>query len=149
MKNMHTQGRVLGIDYGTKRIGLSISDPLRIMALSYATVENNASVWENLIEIIRKEEVVLVVVGMPLTLKGEQGQKAREVNVFVEELSSKAGVETLTWDERFTTSIAQQSLRTMGTTQKQRRASKDRIDSMAAAVMLQGFLDSTKHSMNC
>ena len=146
---MDNEGRILGIDFGSKRVGVSLSDPLRIIASSYATIENNASLWSTLEEIVRKEDVAFIVVGMPLTLKGEAGQKAGEVKTFVDELGRRLGIEVITWDERFTTSIAQQSLRTMGTTKKQRRSSREIIDAIAAAIMLQGFLDSTKKSMSC
>lgn len=146
---MDVEGRILGIDYGTKRVGVSLSDPLRIIASSYTTLENNTSLWSNLKEIVRKEEIAFIVVGMPLTLKGVAGQKAEEVKSFIEELGRRLGIEVVTWDERFTTSIAQQSLRNMGTTKKQRRSSREIIDAMAAAIMLQGFLDSTKKSMSC
>lgn len=146
---MNYQGRILGIDFGTKRIGISISDPLRILASSYSTIANSPSVWTELADIVRREDVAFIVVGMPLTLKGVSGTKAKEVRSFIEELGRRLKVEIVTWDERFTTSIAQQSLRERGTTQKRRRDAKKRIDAIAAAVMLQGFLDSTKKSMSC
>lgn len=146
---MDSEGRILGIDYGSKRVGISLSDPLRIIASSYTTLENNASFWPKLEEIVRKEDIALIVVGMPLTLKGEAGQKAVEVKSFIDELEKRLDIEVVAWDERFTTSIAQQSLRNMGSTKKQRRSSRQVIDAMAAAIMLQGFLDSTKKSMSC
>ena len=146
---MNDQGRILGIDFGTKRIGLSISDPLRIIATSYGTIGNTPGVWKELAEIIRGEAIAFIVIGMPLNLKGEEGEKARQVRSFIDELGNRLQMEVVPWDERFTTSMAQQSLRDMGTTQKQRRTARGRIDAMAAAIMLQGFLDSTKKSMSC
>ena len=86
---------------------------------------------------------------MPLNLKGQHAQKAEEVQNFIERLKEELVIEVLTWDERFTTTIAQQTMLAMGTKKKERQKKDGRIDSMAAAVMLQGFLDSRKHSRSC
>jgi putative Holliday junction resolvase len=66
--------------------------------------------------------------------------------MFIERLKNELGIEILTWDERFTTAIANQTMLAMGTKKKERQKKDGRIDSMAAAVMLQGYLDSKKHS---
>lgn len=143
------QGRILGIDYGSQRIGLAMSDPLRILATPHGSLTNNANAIELLKQILEKEQVTLIVVGMPLSLSGKKTAKANEVDVFVEKIRTQCGVDVVPWDERFTTSIARQSMLAMGTKQKQRRNRDGRIDSMAAAIILQGFLDSTKRSMSC
>ena len=141
--------RVLGIDYGTVRVGLSLSDPLGITAQPFQTLPNGRSLWEHLRSVIVDQHVSLIVVGMPLNLKGQQGEMAREVGKFIERLKKVMNVEVVTWDERFTSSIAQQTLLDMGTRKSQRRKNKGQVDAMAAAVMLQSFLDSTKRSMSC
>ncbi|MEX2116948.1 MAG: Holliday junction resolvase RuvX [Bacteroidota bacterium] len=146
---MTEQKRILGVDYGTKRIGLAVSDPLRILASAYATVENSQSVWSTLKEIVAKEDIEFAVVGMPLNLKGEEGVKATEVRRFIEEMKECLGLEVVVWDERFTTSLAYQYRLASGMGKKRRRNSKERIDAAAAAIMLQGFLDSVKKSINC
>lgn len=143
------QRRILGLDYGSRRIGISISDPLRIVATSYGILEHSRNLWKNLKEIIDQEDVEFVVVGMPLNLKGEKGQKAEEVALFIEQLQTRCGIDVITWDERFTTSMARDSIMRMGTKKKGRQNSRERIDAMAAAIMLQGFLDRTKHSLSC
>ncbi|HLA69670.1 MAG TPA: Holliday junction resolvase RuvX [Bacteroidota bacterium] len=143
------QGRVLGIDYGTRRVGLALSDPLRILATSYGALLNTPELFERIKEVITKEQIILVVVGLPLSLSGKKTSKALEVESFVEMVRSRCHIEVVSWDERFTTSMAQQSLLTMGTKRKDRRRKDGRVDSMAAAIMLQGFLDSTKQSMSC
>lgn len=140
--------RVLGIDYGSRRVGLSLSDPLGITAQPVDAVKNDDTIWPVLKEIIRRQQVDLIVVGMPLNLKGQKARKAEEVERFIDTLKAETGVNVLTWDERFTTSMAQQTLLEMGTKRKERRA-KGRVDSMAAAIILQSFLDSTKHSRSC
>lgn len=148
-ERMTDQGRILGIDYGTRRIGLAISDPLRILATSYGVLMMNKEVIRRLMEIVAKEAIALMVVGMPLSLSGKKTAKAEEVEQFVESLRPKSLIEVVYWDERFTTSIAQQTMLSMGTKKKERRQKDGRVDAMAAAIMLQGFLDSTKQSLNC
>ena len=91
----------------------------------------------------------LVVIGMPYTLKGEKGMKAEEVDKFISRLKEKLNVDVVPWDERFTSRIARQTLVQMGTTKKQRRTDKGKIDAMASALILQSFLDQTKHSIGC
>ena len=75
--------------------------------------------------------------------------KAEEVDKFISRLKEKLAVEVVPWDERFTSRIARQTLVQMGTTKKQRRSDKGKIDAMASALILQSFLDQTKHSVGC
>jgi putative Holliday junction resolvase len=146
VENTKSYQRILGIDYGSVRIGLSLSDPLGLIAQPIEAFRNDASLFTNLGQVSARENVTLIVVGMPLNLKGQKAQKAEEVQKFIERLEEELGIETLTWDERFTTTIANQTMLAMGTKKKERQKKDGRIDSMAAAVMLQGYLDSTKHS---
>ncbi len=141
--------RILGIDFGSVRVGVAVSDPLRIIAQSVGTYSNDQKLLERLTAVAQEYDVGLVVVGMPFTLRGEKGMKAREVDTFVERLKQNLGVDVVTWDERFTSRIAQQTLIQMGTTPKQRRTNKGRVDAMASALILQSFLDQTKHSQGC
>jgi putative Holliday junction resolvase len=147
MSSTH-QKRLLGIDYGTRRIGLSLSDPLRITAQPFETVANDARLWEKFREIVRQRDVEFIVVGMPLNLKGEQSSKAKEVEAFIERLKKEVECNVIAWDERFTSALARGAMLQMGTKKKDRRQ-KGRVDSMAAAIMLQGFLDRTKISLSC
>jgi putative Holliday junction resolvase len=146
VENTKSYQRILGIDYGSVRIGLSLSDPLGLIAQPVEAFRNDASLFTNLGKVSARENVTLIVVGMPFNLKGQKAQKAEEVQKFIERLKEELGIETLTWDERFTTTIANQTMLAMGTKKKERQKKDGRIDSMAAAVMLQGYLDSTKHS---
>jgi len=141
--------RILGIDYGSARIGIAVSDPLRIIAQSVGTYANKPSVIQSIASLVTAYDVGVIVVGMPYTLKGEKGVKAGEVDRFIRTLKEKIAVEVVTLDERFTTSIAKQTLIQMGTTKKQRRTDKGKIDAMASAIILQSFLDQTKHSIGC
>jgi putative holliday junction resolvase len=144
-----TYDRILGIDYGSQRVGLSLSDPLGIIAQPIEALKNDQSLFENLQQITARENVKLIVIGMPLNLKGQHAQKADEVQKFIGVLKSRLGIESVTWDERFTTTIAHQTMLRMGTKKKERQKKDGRIDSMAAAIILQGFLDNTKHSHSC
>jgi putative Holliday junction resolvase len=141
--------RILGIDFGTTRIGLSLSDPLLILAQPYDTIPNDEHVYDRISEIVRQEGVETIVVGMPLNLKGEKAKKALEVEAFIEILAQSVKAQIVQWDERFTTSIAHETLRTMGTKKRDRETNKGRVDAMAASVLLQGYLDSRKRSLSC
>jgi putative Holliday junction resolvase len=134
-------GRSLGIDYGSERIGLALSDPLGIIATPYETLPNTAAVLDQLKEIVTREIISTLVVGMPLNLKGEIGAKAKEVEVFVEQLASVQGVSIVLWDERYTTTMAKRSMIDLGTKKKTRQQDRGRVDAMAAAILLQSYLD--------
>jgi putative Holliday junction resolvase len=146
---MVSENRILGIDFGEKRIGLSISDPLGIIATPYGTLQNDAIVWSRLKEIVTREGVALVVIGMPMTLRGEKSEKAGQVDAFADTLKLHTGLDVLPWDERYTTSIARQTLLDMNTKKKHRNAKNGTLDSMAAAIILQSYLDSRKKSLSC
>ncbi len=146
---MNNSKRVLGIDYGSRRIGLSTSDPLGILATPYGFLQNDATLWTRLKEIVEGESIERIVVGMPLTLRGESGQKAKEVECFIEELRSKTGIAVIPRDERFTTTMAQRTVRQMNRKKKNRNAKDGTLDSMAAAILLQEYLDSNKNSLAC
>ncbi len=142
MKN-HNEGRVLAIDYGSVRIGIAMSDPLRIIAQGFGTIHNSPNAIETIIFIVQEKEVSLIVVGLPLTLKGEKGMKSDEVDIFIKQLRAKTSVEVVQWDERFTSRMAQQSILAMGTKKKKRQTNKGKVDEVAATILLQSFLDQT------
>jgi putative holliday junction resolvase len=138
--------RILGVDYGSQRVGLSLSDPLGIIAQPIDALKNDSLLLNRLQQLSARENVVLIVVGMPFNLKGQHAQKADEVDTFIEHLKAELDIEVAVWDERFTTAIAHQTMLSMGTKKKERQKKDGRIDSMAAAIILQGFLDSSNHS---
>ncbi len=136
---MEERGRVLGIDYGSVRIGLALTDPMRILASGAGTVENDPLAPEKIAEIAGREGVQLIVVGMPYAPDGGKGEKAREVDRFIERLRPLVRVPIETWDESFTSVNAQTALRESGARKKLRRE-KHRIDEMAARLLLQEYL---------
>jgi putative Holliday junction resolvase len=135
-------GRLLGVDYGTKRVGLSLSDPLGVIARGAGTLENDGSIPDRIAEIVLNENVRLIVVGMPYAPDGGLGEKGREVVGFIEELRLRTPVPVTTWDESFTSVDAQGALRAAGM-RKSRRKEKGRTDEMAARLLLQEYMDCT------
>ncbi|HKG43131.1 MAG TPA: Holliday junction resolvase RuvX [Gaiellaceae bacterium] len=100
--------KVLALDYGSARTGVAVSDATGTIARPLGVVERAASEagLERLAQIVREEGAARVVVGLPLTLRGEHGAQARETNVFVEALRARLEVPVESYDERFTTGLA-------------------------------------------
>jgi len=142
---MHPQkGRILGIDYGSKRVGVAESDPLRVIAQGVGTFENDAHLLSRLQEVIREHEVALVVVGMPYAADGGVGAKGKEVEEFIGKLRPLANVPIDTWDESYSSVLAHQAFVTGGMKRKKRQE-KRRVDEMAARLMLQEYLENQNH----
>jgi putative holliday junction resolvase len=142
-------GRVLGIDYGTRRIGVAMSDPLKITAQPYDTWRKTDEVQlvSRINGLVRAENVDLVVVGFPLTLKGTLSLRSSATERFRARLSESCPVPVVLWDERFTTVQAHRALHLMG---KQPSRNRERVDVIAAALTLQSYPDGhpTSHSMD-
>lgn len=137
---MTLKQRALGIDYGTTRIGVAVSDPLNIIARGLEVVQNTPKSIDRIRQLAEEYDVGVVVVGMPYNLKGEVGRKAQEVELFIAALRSAVGREVVSVDERFTSRMAQQTLIDMGVGKKARRV-KGVVDLTAAALILQHYLD--------
>jgi putative holliday junction resolvase len=133
--------RLIGIDFGSKRIGIALSDPLRIIASPKQTVPNAPAFVDTLKKMISEYDVEAVVIGMPFNLKGEKSTKAHEVENFILELKKHIDVDIIEWDERYTTATAHETRILMGVKKKDRQ-DKSKIDQMAAALILQSYLDS-------
>jgi putative transcription antitermination factor YqgF len=103
--------KVLALDYGRARTGVAVSDPTGTIARPVDVVEQAGSEQglARLAELIGEHEVERVVVGMPLTLRGERGEQARETETFIETLASMTAVPVVPFDERFTTDLAEQT----------------------------------------
>ena len=134
--------RVLGIDYGDKRIGVAISDPLGITAQPVSVIKRSQSFRDDFLELKKIIEnysgVDAIVVGLPKTMQGEIGIAAQKVLKFVEMLKKESGLEVVTWDERLTTAEAERMLISAGLSRAKR---KQVIDKSAATYILQGYLD--------
>jgi putative holliday junction resolvase len=132
--------RIMGIDYGTRRVGVALSDPLRTISQGVATLKNDSTVIERLCKIIDERDVECVVVGMPYGPDGGKGTKAIEVEEFIQRLRFATSADIDTWDESYSSVNARQIFIAGGMKRKQRQQ-KARVDEMAARLMLQEYLD--------
>ena len=132
--------RVLAIDHGTRRMGIAISDELRTIAqpLEYIPAEPFVAFLTRLRELLIEKNVDLIVVGMPRNMDGSYGPAAEKVRQFVATLSGELNMPVRTWDERLT-SVQANRLLIEGKVRREKR--KQKVDQMAAALLLQSFLD--------
>ena len=136
-------GRVLAVDYGLKRTGIAVTDPLRIIATPLETVPT-ANLFSFLTAYLQKENVDELVVGMPKTLSNDDSEIAPQVRKFVENLRLKFPERPVHLvDERFTSSMARQALIDGGMKKKDRQI-KSNVDKISATIILQTFLDAVK-----
>lgn len=133
--------RILALDHGTRRIGVAVSDELQSIAqpLEYIPAEPFAGFLARLSELIRQKEVELILVGMPRNMDGTEGPAALKVHEFVTALRDAITIPIRTWDERLTSVMANRLL-IQGNVRRDKR--KQKVDQMAAAILLQGYLDS-------
>lgn len=136
---MNSSSRILAIDYGSRRMGLAVSDALGITAQGLDTLErkNKRSDFARLERTIREYQVTEIVLGNPLRMSGEEGAQSRKVAEFAEELKQRFGVPVHLWDERLTSSEANRLLREAEVSLQKRVQAVDR---MAATLILQSFL---------
>lgn len=131
--------RIMGIDYGTKRIGLAVTDPLQIIATGLDTVAT-ADIFVYLEQYLSEEEVELFVVGDPLNLDGTPAQSAPMANEFVAILNKKyPNIKTVRQDERFSSVEAKKAILKSGAKKKKRR-DKALVDKISAVIILQDYL---------
>lgn len=130
-------GRVLGVDYGSHRVGLAISDALRLTAQPLEVVPRESAV-SRIGELIVELDVREIVMGLPVGLSGREGPAAQLARSFGAEITEATGLAVIFLDERFTTSTAETAMLSANVRRLRRRQS---IDKVAAAVILQTFLD--------
>jgi len=135
------RGRILAIDYGSRRMGLAVSDPLGITAQGLDTLErkNKRSDFARLERTLREYQVTEIVLGYPLRMSGEEGTQSQKVAAFAEDLRKKFSLPVHLWDERLTSAEANRLLRESELSIKKRAQAVDR---MAAVLILQAFLQS-------
>jgi putative Holliday junction resolvase len=133
--------RILALDPGSKRVGVAVSDELKMIAqpLEFILAEPFDAFLTRLKEIIREKEVEIILVGMPRNMDGSYGPAALKAQEFAAALKAKFAVPIQTWDERLTTAMAQRFLIQAGVRRDQR---KEKVDKTAAAILLQSYLDS-------
>ena len=135
--------RLLGIDAGEKRIGISVSDKLNKTASPLKVLANDEYLTENILEIIKKFKVKKIIVGIPYNLKGEKGYQVERVEDFIENTLYNAikdrDIEIIRLDERFTTKIAQKII-----SKKESVISSSDTDSISAAILLNDYIEREK-----
>ena len=141
--------RVIALDFGSKAIGVALSDELQLAARPLTTLRRNqlkfAEVIERLASLIAEHEVGVLVIGLPLNMDGTRGPAASRVESFVAELKRYVRIPVVTLDERLTSFEAEQLLRKMGVGERERRAKSDEY---AALLILRDYLDSLEHKRN-
>jgi putative Holliday junction resolvase len=133
-------GRLLGVDYGSRRVGLAVSDADRKIASPLATYERRDREQDGRFfkKLVADEEIAELVIGLPIHLSGDEGAKAAEARAFGAWLGELTGLAVTYWDERYTTVEAEEHLWSAGLTHKQRKARRDQV---AAQVILQTYID--------
>ncbi len=133
--------RILALDHGTKRIGVAISDELNLIAqpLEAIPAEPFDALLARLRQLVQEKQVELILVGMPRNMDGSYGPAAERVEAFVAALRQTLTVPVKTWDERLTTAQAERTMIQAGVKRAKRKLATDK---MAAAVLLQSYLDS-------
>lgn len=139
-------GRILAIDYGSKRVGLAVTDPLRMIASGLTTIHSKDLI-KYLEDYFKKEVVDEIVVGEPKTLQNKKSDSARFIDPFVRHLEKKfPDKKIVRYDERFTSVLAHQTM-LLGGVKKKDRQNKETVDLISAIIILQdymSFLDSGK-----
>jgi putative Holliday junction resolvase len=136
-------GRILSIDYGNKRVGLAVTDPLKIIATRLTTVSTN-DIWFFLSDYFGREEVELVLVGYPMQLNNEPSEAIRYINPFLKKFQLVyINIPLRLMDERFTSRMAFQTMIDAGVKKKDRQ-NKETIDGVSATIILQSYLEEQK-----
>ena len=137
-------GRLLGVDWGERRIGLALSDETRTLAQPLATLTRRTGKrfpMRQLLTLVDRHAVTGVVVGLPLDLEGAEGEAAGAARALAAAIAQHSGKPVDLWDERLTTARALNAVRDMGGTTRGR---KDDVDALAATVLLQHYLDAKR-----
>ncbi len=136
-------GRILALDYGTKRVGIAVTDPLHIIATAVDTIHPN-DVISFITNYLKKEPVELIVVGLPIQMNGQPSESEIHIKPFLKKLMQQLqNIPVVRYDERFTTKMAISTMIEGGYKKKQRQ-DKKHLDSMSATLILQSYLLSTQ-----
>lgn len=137
------EARILAIDFGEKRIGLAVTDPLNIFAYPLSTLQNGSKFWDNLSKIISEYSVVKIILGYPLKESGGQSASSKMVDNFKVKLEKRISLPVELVDERYSSNIAKQRIIELVSSKKKRR-DKSLVDKNAAAVILEDYLNSRR-----
>jgi putative holliday junction resolvase len=135
------QKRFLSVDYGKKRIGVAVSDPLNIIARGIGTLFNDSSFFDKFAALLAEFDPQAIILGMPYMPSGDIGERATEVQGFAAVLEEKYKLPVILWDERYTSKMAVEIMVRSGM-KKKNRAKRGNIDRISSAIILQEYLDS-------
>jgi len=139
-------GRILALDYGTKRVGVAVTDSLQILANGLTTIPTN-EIWKFLEEYFKKETVDCLVIGYPIQTTGAGSDSLRVINPFIKKfLKVFPNIPINQADERYTSKMAHQAMIDGGLKKKDRQ-NKALVDTISATIILQGFLETRKNSL--
>jgi len=130
----------MGIDFGEKRIGIALSDPLYTFAYTFVTLQNSASIVFDLKKIISEKNVTKIILGMPSTRFKSSEKLSEKVLKLKSEIETMLRIEVILWDEEYSSVIATERVKE-SVTKKSKRKNKGLIDAQSAAVILQEYLD--------
>lgn len=139
--------RILAIDFGLKRVGLALSDPLKIFAYPYMTIPYDSGFIKRLSAIVEENNVSKIILGYPLTSRGEKTPLSDEILKLKSQIEGKIKVMVILRDERFTSEIAKQMV-IESVTKKTKRRDKGLLDQNSAVVILQEYLDISRKNIN-
>lgn len=143
MEKLDYPGRIMALDLGEKRIGVAVSDETRLIASPYGVLKRKSrrEDFERYAKIIEEQQIKLLVVGLPIGLDGEEGKQSAWVRDYTAELEQHIDIGIEFWDESLTTKDAQTSLRALG---RRGKRLKDQVDAVAAALILQSYLNAAR-----
>jgi putative Holliday junction resolvase len=133
----------MGIDYGEKRIGIAICDPLLTFAYPYTTLQNNSTFFNSLSDIMKEKNIIKAVLGLPSSGFKSSLELSKMVMKLKKEIELKLKIEVVLWDEEFSSAIAKEKI-LESVTKKSKRKNRDLLDKHSAAIILQEYLDSKK-----
>ena len=141
MEQSEKEFRLMGIDYGEKRIGIALSDPLLTFAYPFTTLQNDPELPTKLSKIIIEKKIKKIILGLPSDRFISSNQLAEKVKKLKIELETKNKIEVVLWDEEYSSVIAKEKI-FESVSKKSKRKKKELLDQHSAAIILQEFLDS-------
>jgi putative Holliday junction resolvase len=140
LEQIDNEKRIMGIDYGEKRIGIALSDPLFTFAYAFTTILNDSNFLTNLSKIINEKKIIKVILGLPSERFKSSKELSKKVLKLKTEIELKNNIEVVLWDEEYSSAIAKEKV-IASVTKKSKRKEKDLLDMYSAAVILQEYLD--------
>lgn len=141
MEQSEKEFRIMGIDYGEKRIGIALSDPLLTFAYPFTTLQNDHDLLTNLSKIIIEKKIKKIILGLPSERFASSNRLADKVKKLKNEIETNNKIQVVLWDEEYSSAIAKEKI-VESVSKKSKRKSKELLDQHSAALILQEFLDS-------